>query len=135
MGPVCLLILETTLVVTPPSLLRQWVDKIRRHAPTLRVCVYEGWKSLQDGISSQRNANVQAVNRALLNKKRKSDEAFRKSTVKKYQRLNNGEPVKVESDDDDKDEEEVKDESSLEITQRQFVEYVRAHDIVLTTYE
>ncbi|KZV72312.1 hypothetical protein PENSPDRAFT_576385 [Peniophora sp. CONT] len=37
---------KTTLIVTPSSLLRQWVDEITLHAPTLKVFVYEGWSKL-----------------------------------------------------------------------------------------
>jgi len=96
--------------------------------------VYEGWKSLQKGIQTQRSANVQAFDRAMLHKKRKHGSAFMKKTVNKYQKLNEGESVKMESEEEDEEEEEVTNESSLEICQRQFVEYVRAHDIVLTTY-
>ena len=97
--------------------------------------MYEGWKSLQKGIQAQRNATIQAVSRAELSKKRKSDAAFRLNILKKYQRLNGNERVKVESSEEAEEVDEVRDESSLEICQRQFVEYVRAHDIVLTTYK
>lgn len=59
--------------------------------------------------------------------------------MRKYSRTNGGARVKVESDDEDEDADEEEEttgqESLLEITQRQFVEYVRAHDVVITTYK
>ncbi|WVQ69001.1 uncharacterized protein L199_007213 [Kwoniella botswanensis] len=118
----------TTLIVTPPSLLKQWVSEMQRHAPTLRVCVYEGWKSLQKGVEKQRSARMKA---AEAEKKRKAV-AFRDQTRNKYARNNASRRVKVEVDVNGNDEEE---EGTLQVTQRQFVEYVRAHDIVVTTYQ
>ncbi|KAG8695595.1 hypothetical protein FRC09_009062, partial [Ceratobasidium sp. 395] len=35
---------NATLIVTPPQLLVQWMDELARHAPTLRVLNYQGWK-------------------------------------------------------------------------------------------
>ncbi|KAI0035543.1 SNF2 family N-terminal domain-containing protein [Vararia minispora EC-137] len=37
---------QTTLIVTPASLIQQWVDEIRLHSPSLRVLVYNGWTKL-----------------------------------------------------------------------------------------
>ncbi|WRT65006.1 uncharacterized protein IL334_001947 [Kwoniella shivajii] len=125
----------TTLVVTPPSLLRQWVSEMQRHAPTLRVCVYEGWKSLQKGVEKQRAARMKA---AEANKKRQAV-AFRNETRNKYVKPNGGGKIKVESggedDDDVKPGNGGAEEGTLQVTQRQFVEYVRAHDVVVTTYQ
>nr|XP_019047438.1 E3 ubiquitin-protein ligase SHPRH [Kwoniella bestiolae CBS 10118]OCF26368.1 E3 ubiquitin-protein ligase SHPRH [Kwoniella bestiolae CBS 10118] len=130
----------TTLIVTPPSLLKQWVSEMQRHAPTLRVCVYEGWKSLQKGVEKQRAARMKVVE---VEKKRKAV-AFRDQTRSKYAKSNASRRVKVENDRDPieiDDDDEVKpelqeeEEGTLQVTQRQFVEYVRAHDVVVTTYQ
>lgn len=32
--------------MTPPSLASQWADELSRHAPTLKVFIYEGWSKL-----------------------------------------------------------------------------------------
>ena len=118
-----------TLIVTPPSLRRQWVAEIRRHSPGLRVCVYSGWKSLQKGIQKRQDE-------AIKKEKKRSPDHFVERTVSKYQRLNggHGQQVKVEEDDYDEEEEVTPVESSLEICQKQFLEYVCAHDVVVTTY-
>ncbi|WWC87137.1 uncharacterized protein L201_002023 [Kwoniella dendrophila CBS 6074] len=134
----------TTLIVSPPSLLKQWVSEMQRHAPTLRVCVYEGWKSLQKGVEKQRAVRLRA---AEAEKKRKAV-AFRDQTRTKYTRTNANKRVKVEPEVDQnevidvdaatadkKPEVSVEEEGTLQVTQRQFVEYVRAHDIVVTTYQ
>ncbi|KAH9210331.1 putative SNF2 family helicase/ATPase [Leptodontidium sp. 2 PMI_412] len=34
-----------TLIIAPPSILRQWISEINRHAPSLRVMHYEGIKA------------------------------------------------------------------------------------------
>lgn len=123
------------MIITPPPLLQQWVAEIRRHCPTMRVCVYQGWQSLQKAIQRQRDSNVRAVTEALENRKRKASASFRAKTVKKYKRMNGDVSVKEEDDEEAEEEPEIQDVSSLEICQRQFVEYVRAHDIVLATYK
>lgn len=100
------------------------------------MCVYEGWKSLQKGVERQRAANFKAYE-AL---KKRKNEQFRKETVNKYARLNDGSRVKVEQAIDDYydegqiPEEDVPLEGTLDRTQRLFVDYVRAHDVVVTSY-
>ncbi|ORX34384.1 SNF2 family N-terminal domain-domain-containing protein [Kockovaella imperatae] len=123
-----------TLIVTPPSLLKQWVSEMRRHAPELRVCVYEGWKSLQKGIGKTRAARIKA--REAKSAKRKLAEYMKVKA--KYRKSNRGSRVKKDPDEEtSEDEEEEQDddeETSLHFCQRKFVEYVRAHDVVVTTY-
>jgi E3 ubiquitin-protein ligase SHPRH len=106
----------------------------------LRVCVYEGWRTLQRGVERQREATSRSINAKMKEKRKRESESLRRSTVKKYSRTNGGARIKVESDDEDADEDEedqvtTGQESLLEVTQRQFVEYVRAHDVVITTYK
>lgn len=42
---------QTTLIVAPPSLSAQWADEIQRHAPGLKVFVYEGWTRHQGSLA------------------------------------------------------------------------------------
>lgn len=59
---------RATLIVCPPALFDQWVAEIGKHAPTLRVITYPGWKSLynnsknhgtiQDWVSKADSADI-----------------------------------------------------------------------------
>ncbi|ODO03141.1 hypothetical protein I350_05986 [Cryptococcus amylolentus CBS 6273] len=129
-----------TLIVTPPSLLKQWVAEIRRHAPTLRVCVYDGWQSLQRGVEKQRDAQKRIRAKKETERKRKAQEQSRNNTRNKYAKTSNGQAVKSEHHEekaevDDQEEEDGTPETILDITQSQFLEHVRSHDIVITTYQ
>jgi len=60
--------------------------------------------------------------------------------VEEYEDDDEDEDEEEDDDDEDEDEDEADEvgtghESLLEVTQRQFVEYVRAHDVVITTYK
>lgn len=107
--------------------------------------MYPGWKALQNIVDKRRSAAVSAHKRA--KRYRSAGETFRNKTVRKYQKLNHREKIKREgtlsssSEEDSEDEiqfqgtgKEGEPESSLEICQRLFVDYVRAHDVVVTTY-
>ena len=137
------LTLQTTLIVTPSVLLKQWVSEIQTHAPGLRVCVYEGWKKLQDGIRRQQSSQNKSNGAKPGDKKRKATEALRKKVVKKY---SNGKGQANGEEDEEGGaeyvEEPVKEEATsadplslLEVTQVEFEKYVRVHDIVICTYQ
>ena len=127
--------------MTPPSLLKQWVAEMATHAPSLRVCVYTGWKGLLASVKKRSAQSTKAKNQSTLAKRKKANDRQRAQTVKKYQRGTFGARVKIERDDDDYGEESDEDddmlgEESLPLrTQRLFVDYVRAHDVVITTYK
>lgn len=137
--------LQATLIVTPPSLLKQWISEIHTHAPGVRVCVYEGWKTLQKVVEKYVNAATRERQRKekLDAKRKRTNDILRRQTIKKYQKGADGRKVKIEPDsedefepnlDEDEEEGERLDGDILETTQRLFVDYVRGHDIVITTY-
>ena len=101
--------------------------------------MYEGWKPLIKGLTGQRAAASKARNAKTHEKRKRQFADYRKSVQKKYQRLNSGSRVKREEDEDDSDYEEdhedPSEENSLAACQRQFLDYVRVHDVVLTTYK
>ncbi|WVQ76787.1 hypothetical protein IAR50_006461 [Cryptococcus sp. DSM 104548] len=110
-----------SLIVTPPSLLKQWVAEIRRHAPSLRICVYDGWQSLQKGVQRQRDAQQKIRAKKETERKRKAQEQSRNNTRTKYSKASNGQPVKAERREEEVEEEEEEEGSSpetlLDITQ------------------
>lgn len=97
------------------------------------MCVYEGWKSLQQGVEKQRDARRTARARKELEQKKRKAAAFRGQTRRKYAKGNAGLAIKMESDEENQGDEQ--EEGTLQVTQRQFVDYVRAHDVVVTTYQ
>ena len=106
------------------------------HAPSLRVCVYTGWKGLLASVEKRGAKNAKARNQSALAKRKKVNDRARANTVKKYQRGTSGGRVKVEIDDEGDSDEDDDGEESLPVrTQKLFVEYVLAHDVVITTYK
>lgn len=133
----------STLVVTPLPLLQQWVNEMNKHAPNLRICVYPGWKVIISQLEAKRkDAEKQRRKRDADFLKRKSKQQ-RNQTRAKYSKGRDGERVKVEMEtsdesDDDDDAAAADDEahiSLLTLTQAAFLDYVRGHDVVITTYQ
>ena len=42
---------KSTLIVTPSSLLPQWVNEIEKHAPSLSVFVFDGWTQIRKQVA------------------------------------------------------------------------------------
>ncbi|KAH9964865.1 SNF2 family N-terminal domain-containing protein [Russula dissimulans] len=53
--------IQTTLIVTPSSLSQQWIDEFNRHAPTLKVLVYPGWRSISAMAEKKQTNSKQDV--------------------------------------------------------------------------
>lgn len=45
--------IKTTLIITPPSILQQWMKELNRHAPNLKVMHYQGIKSYAGAMTSE----------------------------------------------------------------------------------
>ncbi|KAH9001925.1 SNF2 family N-terminal domain-containing protein [Lactarius hatsudake] len=52
--------IRTTLIVTPNSLSQQWIDELSRHAPSLKVLVYPGWRNLSIGTKTSQKVSKRA---------------------------------------------------------------------------
>jgi E3 ubiquitin-protein ligase SHPRH len=112
------------------------------HAPSLRVCVYTGWKVLLASVQKRGKVDSKARRLSDIAKRRRQNDKARARNVKKYQKENSGARVKVEAgaddgnDEDSDEDDDMSDEESLQRrTQRLFVDYVLAHDVVITTYK
>ncbi|ODV92919.1 hypothetical protein CANCADRAFT_1516 [Tortispora caseinolytica NRRL Y-17796] len=52
---------KTTLILSPESILKQWVSEIRRHAPHLKVMVYNGTKNRKENATKNEFAEYDIV--------------------------------------------------------------------------
>jgi E3 ubiquitin-protein ligase SHPRH len=69
---------QATLIVTPQSLLRQWHSEIQKHAPGLKVVVYEGWRSVHDQFYARAGSSGKRKRAG------EADEILDKSTIERW---------------------------------------------------
>ncbi|KAG8718111.1 hypothetical protein FRC08_005951 [Ceratobasidium sp. 394] len=65
---------NTTLIITPPQLLVQWMDELARHAPALRVLHYQGWKHQPRIPNPEQDANANTTSNKKKRKRTNDDE-------------------------------------------------------------
>lgn len=135
---------QTTLIVTPVSLAPQWADELAKHAPTLKVFIYEGWAKLKVPISEadleaarkeratkQKKAGAKAVRDAAVAKGKLVKRIARKGTKGKGK-------AKQIDDDNDSDIEMVDSPATSSADQKDdlvdWCTYVSDFDVVITTY-
>ncbi|KAJ7636011.1 SNF2 family N-terminal domain-containing protein [Mycena polygramma] len=116
---------RTALIVTPPALASQWVDEMKRHAPSLKVLVYEGWTKVKVPISpgdveKERVLRLRAATRG----KGKGNRKTKKGKGKR-------------SPSDSEDERELdEDEAGEDVGEvLDWCSYVQGFDVVITTYQ
>ncbi|QRW00441.1 RNA recognition motif protein [Ceratobasidium sp. AG-Ba] len=64
---------NTTLIITPPSLFVQWMDELARHAPTLRVFQYQGWKQKPPIPDADDDVDAKTTSNSKKRKRSKTD--------------------------------------------------------------
>lgn len=116
--------LQSSLIITPPSLVSQWIDELVNNAPSLKVLIYDGWCKLKVPINKS-DREIKRVASLTKKKKPKTKKAKGKAKAKR----------KADFDDDDSDS--TDDFESVSETKEKVVdwaEYVHQYDVVITTY-
>ena len=108
---------QSSLIITPPSLVSQWLDELTNNAPSLKVLVYNGWCKWKDSVAR--------AARALQKKKGKSKPKKRKGKGK-------GKADAIDSETSDDYETDLK--PSCKNNLADWAEYVHQYDVVITTY-
>jgi E3 ubiquitin-protein ligase SHPRH len=120
---------QSTLIVTPPSLASQWADEFAAHAPSLKVLMYDGWAKVTVPISrSQIEAERRKRKIAKVKALKKVGKAKSASKPKKTRKKRHGEDDDMDVDEYDIDD----DEDDIEIID--WCQYVNTFDVVITTY-
>lgn len=113
--------LQSSLIITPPSLVSQWMDELTNNAPSLRVLVYDGWCKWKDSVAK--------AARAIQKKKERSKPKKRKGKAKGKGK------AKADTDDSETSDDygsDSKPSSTNELDD--WAEYVHQYDVVITTY-
>ncbi|KAK7679996.1 hypothetical protein QCA50_016942 [Cerrena zonata] len=128
----------TTLIVTPGSLAPQWIDELRKHAPTLKVLVYDGWSKVKVPISE---ADIEEIRQERGRKDKKSNrKAVRDVAAVNGTKIKRTSNVKQEDHNWDI---KVLSKSTAPVNVKQETEddglvdwctYVSGFDVVITTY-
>ena len=104
---------QTTLIVTPPSLVFQWRDELANNAPSLKVLIYDGWTKVPVPIvKNDRERLLLAALKGDKQKKKKKSQAKGKKAV-------------TGNDDGS---------SSSADSELEWPDYVHQFDVVITTY-
>lgn len=85
-----IMIPKSTLIVTPSSLLPQWVDEIAKHAPSLKVFVFDGWTQIRKQVA------LTPLDRKAIEAKKQKKAKGKKKPLKKK-----GKQVDDEGEDDE----------------------------------
>jgi len=70
---------QTTLIITPTTLVSQWQDELKQHAPSLKVFFYEGWSKFNSmrskaSISTTRSGPTKSSTSTRERSRARSDE-------------------------------------------------------------
>ncbi|CAL1697614.1 unnamed protein product [Somion occarium] len=126
---------QTTLIVTPASLAPQWADELTKHAPTLKVLIYEGWSKVKVPISE---ADVEAAREQRAKTKKKSKaraaRAYAATKGKTFKGPSGRGQAKQADDDSDFEIEDPEIDQDEEDDIVDWCTYVSRYDVCITTY-
>ncbi|KDQ50603.1 hypothetical protein JAAARDRAFT_580714 [Jaapia argillacea MUCL 33604] len=133
--------IKTTLIVTPPALAAQWVDELARHAPTLKVLVYDGWSKLnipitEDDVDEERERRRKLAKKGKAKAKAKTNGKSRTARSKGKARVDKREDSDSDEDSMDVDDEDHPSgkEDAIEEDILDWCSFVHTFDICITTY-
>lgn len=129
------LCLQTTLIVTPPSLAPQWADELAAHAPSLKVLIYEGWQKVpvpisEKDVAEERERRKRQRTNASTSKKRKGKKPATSAKSKSQGKRGVGD----EDMDIDTVTEDERNEDDEEDEVVDWCTYVNTFDVCITTY-
>ncbi|KAF9566044.1 hypothetical protein CPC08DRAFT_682833 [Agrocybe pediades] len=132
---------KSTLIVTPPALAPQWKAEFEKHAPSLKVLIYDGWTKVRVPITKTerelaRFAKLEAQSKA--KERKKATALLAKSKSKAKTTKGKGKKKQSSADEDVDMEEEMMEEGSMSRSDAgeilEWCDYVHQFDVVITTY-
>ena len=114
--------------MTPPSLAGQWKEEFERHAPSLKVLVYDGWSKVKVPITKhdfelKRLQNMKKATKVAKNKEEKPNGT--PEAVADVMDVDSGAVPSISSS--------LNDENSDSVIE--WPNFVHGYDVVITTYQ
>ena len=114
--------------MTPPSLAGQWKEEFEKHAPSLRVLMYDGWSKVKVPIT-KRQVDLKRLQNVKLAKVPKNKE--KKPNGKAAAAA--GDAMDVDSEATPSTSASICDENSDSVIE--WPDFVHGYDVVITTYQ
>ena len=112
--------------MTPPSLAGQWKEEFERHAPSLKILMYDGWSKVKVPIT-QREVELQ--------KKKQAEAPKIEIKGKKSKGKSKGKAAAAAGDAMDVDSECIPSTTANSKPVMEWPEFVHGYDVVITTYQ
>ena len=114
--------------MTPPSLAGQWKEEFEKHAPSLKVLVYDGWSKVKVPITKREVdlKRLQNVKQAKVPKNKEKMPNGKAAAVA-------GDSMEVDSEAIPSTSASINDEDSDSVIE--WPNFVHGYDVVITTYQ
>ena len=114
--------------MTPPSLAGQWKEEFEKHAPSLKVLVYDGWSKVKVPIT-KREVDLKRLQNVKKTKVPKNKEGKRNGKAAAVVR----DAMDVDSETTSSTSSSINDENSDSAIE--WPNFVHGYDVVITTYQ